>query len=144
MLKSQFSTNVRLLRKYLGLSQQKLADRLQLKRNQIAAYEAGITEPSAQQLIQLAVFFKISTHDLWSYPLHQVFDAHGKYHLHRRLNDMQRATQSTESALQALTNLATLRKEVNADEQQLVQALIQLLQTNQHFIGHLQAENATE
>lgn len=47
-----------------GLSQQKLADALGLKRNNIASYEAGIVEPRALTFIQIAEFFHVSPDDL--------------------------------------------------------------------------------
>jgi transcriptional regulator with XRE-family HTH domain len=51
--------NIRLLRKMKRLSQQKLADQLGLKRNNIATYEAGIVEPSAVNFLKIAGFFQV-------------------------------------------------------------------------------------
>ncbi len=48
------------LRKYLGLTQQKFADRLGLKRQTIAAYEMGNIEPSDSTLLLICKEFEIN------------------------------------------------------------------------------------
>lgn len=50
------------LRKILGLTQQKFADRLGLKRQTIAAYEMGNIEPSESTLLLICKEFGISKH----------------------------------------------------------------------------------
>lgn len=47
-----------------GMSQQKLAEHLGLKRNNIASYEAGIVEPKAINFLRIALFFDISPSEL--------------------------------------------------------------------------------
>lgn len=48
------------LRKNLGLTQQKFADRLGLKRQTIAAYEIGNIEPSESTLLLICKEFKVN------------------------------------------------------------------------------------
>ena len=48
-----------------GMSQQKLAEQLGLKRNNIASYEAGIVEPKAINFLKLAIFFEASPSELF-------------------------------------------------------------------------------
>ena len=48
------------LRKYLGLTQQKFADRLGLKRQTIAAYEIGNIEPSDSTILLICKEFEIN------------------------------------------------------------------------------------
>ena len=56
--------NIKFLRKLRGMSQRELAERIGLKRNNIASYEAGIVEPSAVTFIVLAKFFEVDPVDL--------------------------------------------------------------------------------
>ncbi len=51
--------NIKFLRKNYGLSQRELAERLGLKRNNIASYEAGIVEPRAITFVAIARFFEV-------------------------------------------------------------------------------------
>lgn len=51
---------IKLLRNSLGLTQQKFADRLGLKRQTIAAYEIGNIEPSESTLLLICKEFGIS------------------------------------------------------------------------------------
>lgn len=51
---------IKILRKHLGLTQQKFADRLGLKRQTIASYEIGNIEPSASTLLLMCKEFNIN------------------------------------------------------------------------------------
>lgn len=51
---------IKALRKHLGFTQQKLADRLGLKRQTIAAYEIGNIEPSESTLLLICKEFNIN------------------------------------------------------------------------------------
>lgn len=55
--------NLRFLRKKLGLSQQALAEKIGLNRGNIASYEKGSAEPSAQNLLKVSTFFKVDLVD---------------------------------------------------------------------------------
>lgn len=57
---SLLARNLRFLRKLKGLSQQQLADELQLNRHHIASYESGVVEPKIDTLLALARFFDLA------------------------------------------------------------------------------------
>lgn len=59
MAKTVFSTNLRLLRKAKGISQQQLAAAVGLKRSHIASYEAGAVMPSAVNFLRIAYYFEV-------------------------------------------------------------------------------------
>jgi len=52
-------SNIKFLRKLKGISQQKLANEVGLKRNNIASYESGAVEPRAINFLKLARFFEV-------------------------------------------------------------------------------------
>lgn len=57
------STNIKYLRKKHKLSQCELADRIGLKRGNIASYEKSIAEPKILNLTKLANYFQVSVSD---------------------------------------------------------------------------------
>lgn len=52
---------IRMLRKKLGLSQEKLAKKLQINTRNISLYESGKTVPSADTIHKLASIFGVTT-----------------------------------------------------------------------------------
>ena len=56
--------NLRSLRKRLGISQEELANRLDLNRGNIASYENGTAEPKLCNLLRMSNLFGVSIHDL--------------------------------------------------------------------------------
>ena len=50
----EWSTQIKALRKALGLSQQKLAERIEISKKVVADWEQGAQEPSPRRYIQLA------------------------------------------------------------------------------------------
>ncbi len=58
------ATNMRCMRKRLGLSQEDLASNVGLNRGNIASYEKGTAEPKLCNLLKLSHFFGVSIHDL--------------------------------------------------------------------------------
>lgn len=58
------SKNIRFLRKRASMSQEQLAERLQIKRSNIAAYESKNVEPRLRSLLALAKFFDVSLRSL--------------------------------------------------------------------------------
>lgn len=56
--------NIRLLRKKQGWTQQDLADRMNIKRSLIGAYEEGRAEPSTEKLIRFSGIFNVSVDSL--------------------------------------------------------------------------------
>ncbi len=74
---SLFARNLQFLRKLKGISQQALADILELKRNHIASFESGMVEPKAEVFLALARHFGIDaasllTEDLSDHPSRQI------------------------------------------------------------------------
>lgn len=63
------STNIRVLRKRMRLSQEELAQSLGLNRGNIASYENGTAEPKISNLLNMAQFFGVSLIDLAQYDL---------------------------------------------------------------------------
>lgn len=57
---SVFSDNLRYLRMQLGLSQQKIADKLVITRGRYAKYEDGASEPPIEILMRISRFFYVS------------------------------------------------------------------------------------
>jgi putative transcriptional regulator len=55
------------LRKKAGLTQEMLADKLEVSRQTIGSLEAGRYNPSIQLAFKLARFFKVSIEDLFLY-----------------------------------------------------------------------------
>ncbi len=55
-----FSSNIKLLRKRLGRTQDDIAFSLEMKRSTLSGYENGIAEPGLEALIAFSRFFKIS------------------------------------------------------------------------------------
>ncbi|MDT3417199.1 transcriptional regulator with XRE-family HTH domain [Brevibacillus aydinogluensis] len=56
-----FGQRLRLLRKMKKMTQQELADYLQVAKTTISSYEKGVNEPSHETLMKLADLFEVST-----------------------------------------------------------------------------------
>ena len=59
---------IKLLRERQGLTQTELAKRLGITRSGVNAWEMGISVPSTQYLVELALLFKVSTDFLLDLP----------------------------------------------------------------------------
>ena len=59
---------IKLLRESRGLTQAELAKRLGITRSGVNAWEMGITIPSTQYIMKLALLFKVSTDYLLDMP----------------------------------------------------------------------------
>lgn len=61
-----FSQNLQFLRKSLEgkVSQEKMADELDIKKSTLSSYESGRAEPRYADLLRLATYFKVSVDDL--------------------------------------------------------------------------------
>lgn len=57
--KSFFNQNLKWIRRYHHLSQEQLAEKLNLKRNNIASYELGNSSPNILRAIEIARFFNL-------------------------------------------------------------------------------------
>ena len=62
--KSTLSNNIKFLRKVKGLSQEALAERLNIKRSNIAAYESKNVEPRLRIILEMARIFDIDVSTL--------------------------------------------------------------------------------
>lgn len=58
------STNLKTHRKQLGLTQQQLAYKLEIKRSLIGAYEEGRATPRVEVLLKIGKLFKVSVEEL--------------------------------------------------------------------------------
>lgn len=61
---SKISENLKYLRKKKGLTQQQLADEVQIKRSLVGAYEEERADPKYELLIKFALFFDLSIDEL--------------------------------------------------------------------------------
>jgi len=59
-----FSERLRKIRKASGMTQQEIADHLNMQRSTYAYYETGATEPSLKRLMNIAKEFTVSVDDL--------------------------------------------------------------------------------
>ncbi|MBD5401910.1 helix-turn-helix transcriptional regulator [bacterium] len=59
-----FNENLRILRKQKGMSQETLAQQLNVVRQTISKWEKGLSVPDADMLTQIAEFFEVSVSDL--------------------------------------------------------------------------------
>lgn len=66
-----FSSNVKLLRSEKGLSQQELADTLELSRSKLNSYERGVQPPFETQ-IRIADYFNVTLDGLVRHDLHKL------------------------------------------------------------------------
>jgi transcriptional regulator with XRE-family HTH domain len=55
-----FPSNMKLLRKRRGLTQEEVADALKMKRPTLSGYENGVAQPGVQQMIAISDFFGVS------------------------------------------------------------------------------------
>lgn len=63
-MKSEFSQRVKELRIEKGLTQQQVADAINMDRSNYSKYERGKIEPSNQMLIDLSIFFRVTAGQL--------------------------------------------------------------------------------
>ncbi len=59
-----FKENLKTLRTEKGLGQSALAEKLSVSVKTVSHWETGYTEPSIQQLLQIAKFFEITLDEL--------------------------------------------------------------------------------
>lgn len=103
------STNIRVLRKAMRISQEELANRIGLNRGNIASYENGTAEPKICNLVKLARVFDVSIHHLTQSDLSQE-RALGRA---RMQNGQQALTHTTEALHSYLQRAAELEQVMN-------------------------------
>ena len=59
-----FSEKLSILRKRKGMSQEQLAEMLDVSRQSVSKWEQGITDPSTSNLFALAKLFNVSVEEL--------------------------------------------------------------------------------
>lgn len=57
----EFSERLTALRKKAGLSQEKLAEQLQISRQAVSKWESGVTSPDMRNIVQLSALYGVST-----------------------------------------------------------------------------------
>jgi transcriptional regulator with XRE-family HTH domain len=157
--------NVRLLRKMKRLSQQKLADQLGLKRNNIATYEAGIVEPNARNFLRMVRFFHVPAHhllftDLSTYPRFQLEQKEGRSEEKRKqdielFQQLMQQSHEVQTALEGFKAFYKMQveqeKKVGSDQQSSLKvdlsntlsALEELLEANWNFVNAIQKDKKT-
>ncbi len=60
-----FSKNLKIERNHRSLTQKQVADALSIKIQSYQAYEAGITMPTAENLLKISLLFNISLDELF-------------------------------------------------------------------------------
>jgi len=162
---TQLGNNIRFLRKMRGMSQQQLATELDLKRNNIASYEAGIVEPRALVFIAIAEFFRVTPQEL----LRAEIPAEPKLiarvlrsglsreqlrehpSIQQQLNLLERQTADMEKVIQGFQEFYRQRRKLNAgasaesiafaaDFEQLFEMLAEMLKSNRQFIANHRRE----
>lgn len=74
---NRFAQNLRTLRRRQKLTQQQLADSLNIKRPTIGAYEEGRGKPDFNRLIEIADFLQVSIDDLLKTDFKHALQAEG-------------------------------------------------------------------
>jgi transcriptional regulator with XRE-family HTH domain len=88
-----FSTNIKLLRKRMGRTQDDIAYSLSMKRSTLSGYENGIAQPGLEALIEFSRFFKVSIDtmvkvDLGSLPESQISQIERGYDVFKTGSDL--------------------------------------------------------
>lgn len=155
-VENMLGENIRFLRKMHGLSQQKLAEALGLKRNNIASYEAGIVEPRAVIFVQIAQFFDLSPAELLHTDLSQYYRTRRKERigtvakppvavrradLPGQLEQLSQRTEDMEKVIVGFREYYKYRRQLGADThdysadfENLIDMLERLLRTNRTLI----------
>lgn len=77
-MSTKLSSNLKLLRKNRGFSQEEVANKLNLTRSSYSGYENGVAEPSIENLVKLSSFYSIPLDDLLKKDLSKLSDAEWK------------------------------------------------------------------
>ncbi|MEL6718377.1 MAG: helix-turn-helix transcriptional regulator [Bacteroidota bacterium] len=146
-------SNIKFLRRLKGISQQKLAEAVQLKRNNIASYESGAVEPKAINFLKLARFFEVSpvellTNDLSQNPLEQmeapaVEEPKAPEILLSQLEEFITETSEMQKVVDGFRELQKFKAQQGSEEQlpsDLIDILEHLLKSNWQMVQGLQGE----
>jgi transcriptional regulator with XRE-family HTH domain len=83
------ASNLKILRKAKGFSQEEVAERLGFKRTSVSGYENGSSEPSVEGLLKFAKLYNISLDAMLSQDLSKLDEANVKKLVEGKLIDMQ-------------------------------------------------------
>ena len=146
------STNLKFLRKERKLSQAELASRLSLSRSNIAAYEAGNSEPNLKKIVQLSDFFNVPLRDFIMLDLSQEinrFKGKSPQELENVLKaniiELERFTERTTETKKMISGFRQFFKlkmsrydSVSSEIQSLANDFENLLHVAEHLIEHNQ------
>ncbi len=106
---SYIYSNLRFLRKGLGLSQQELATKVGLNRGNIASYEKGSAEPGSGKLIRIVRFFQVDLIDF----------------IERDLSEVALTSQETEKEIQVQkTSLSAIMEQFSVQDDDITSAQV--------------------
>lgn len=141
--------NLKFLRKSHGLSQQRLAETLGLKRSNIASYESGLVEPRPVNFLKLAAYFGVDPSSLAEVDLCAQADltsqasSHEQAELAEKLSCIVTATQDIQKVKEGFEAFFHLQAERGLPQPEahalgsLMEITERLLETNWAFISAL-------
>lgn len=147
--RTNLAKNLKFLRKSHGLSQQRLAEALGLKRNNIASYESGLVEPRPINFLKLAVHFGVDPRSLAEVDLCAQADltsqasSQEQVELADKLSSIMNATQDLQKVKEGFEAFFRLQAERGLPQPEahalgsLMEITERLLETNWAFISAL-------
>jgi transcriptional regulator with XRE-family HTH domain len=143
LAKTPFSRNLKSLRRARGLSQQKLAQEVGLKRSNIASYETGTVEPNAANFLRIAYFFEADPALLLESELsdHPILNPENNQRQDNLLELLSRFSAKTDDAGKVAQGfreylLLTPEQEKAGNLKAVLDILERLVAINQRFMGH--------
>lgn len=143
LAKTPFSRNLKSLRRARGLSQQKLAQEVGLKRSNIASYETGTVEPNAANFLRIAYFFDVDPallleSELPDQPILNPENNQRQDQLLEMLSRFSAKTNDADKVAQGFREYLLLNPEQKktGNLEAVLDILERLVTINQHFMGH--------
>lgn len=160
-MSSFITTNLKYLRKRKQLSQQELANQLNLSRSNIAAYERGNSEPNVSKLLRMADFFDVNLSDFLGQDLTQdTIDTNRnvqktnniqKEHLEalqEKVDEVDNMLNSIRKfhkfRLPSYSNQSSELKSLMINFDNLINLCEYLIEENRHFLGSIQSSEWTQ
>ena len=143
LAKTPFSRNLKSLRRARGLSQQKLAQEVGLKRSNIASYETGTVEPNAANFLRIAYFFEadpalLLESELSDHPILNSENNQRQDHLLELLSRFSSKTNDVDKVAQGFREYLRLTSEKgnSANLNAVLDILEGLVDINKRFMGY--------
>lgn len=143
LAKTPFSRNLKSLRRARGLSQEKLAQEVGLKRSNIASYETGTVEPNAANFLRIAYFFDADPAlllelELADHPVLSTDNNPQQEHLLEMLSRFSSKTNDADKVAQGFREYLLLspEQEKTGNLKAVLDILERLVAINKHFMGH--------